>query len=173
MDILVVFGSKNGGTAGIARIVADALRAFGHTVEVKDAATDPDPRPFDAVIVGAGLYSNHWVRSARRFVEGHAATLERKPVWMFSSGPLDESARREVIPPVEQVRGLMRRTGARGHATFGGRLVAHPRGILARWMARRITGDWRDPEQIRAWANDVARSLASFERVAAPAGPAA
>jgi hypothetical protein len=39
-------------------------------------------------------------------------------VWFFSSGPLDDSAERQEIPPMESVRKLMARVGARGHCTF-------------------------------------------------------
>jgi len=50
-------------------------------------------------------------------------------VWFVSSGPLDDSAGREVIPPTRQVEILMERVGAQKHFTFGGRLApdARPR----------------------------------------------
>jgi hypothetical protein len=81
------------------------------------------------------------------------------PVWFFSSGPLDESAERRVIPPVDQVRVLMDRVGAQGHVTFGGRLAPDARGFPASAMAKRRAGDWRRPERIRGWASEIARAL--------------
>ena len=50
MQVLVVYGSKMGGTEGIAQILADELGARGATVTVADAATDPDPAGADREI---------------------------------------------------------------------------------------------------------------------------
>ena len=46
--------------------------------------------------------------------------------------------------------------GARGHVTFGGRLRPDATGFPANAMARKLSGDWRDPDQIRGWAASVA-----------------
>jgi len=80
-------------------------------------------------------------------------------VWFFSSGPLDDSAARTPIAPTRQVSVLMGRVGAQGHATFGGRLAPDARGFPASAMARKHSGDWRQPESIRAWASGIARAL--------------
>jgi menaquinone-dependent protoporphyrinogen oxidase len=55
----------------------------------------------------------------------------------------------------------MARVGARGHCTFGGRLAPDARGFPASAMARTRAGDWRNQEQIREWAIEVARALSS------------
>ncbi|HSK01543.1 MAG TPA: flavodoxin domain-containing protein, partial [Kofleriaceae bacterium] len=89
MRILVTWGSKRGGTAGIGQIVAETLRAGGHEVIAEPARAAPAPRDVDAVIVGGALYANRWHRDARRYMERHARALRRVPVWLFSSGPLD------------------------------------------------------------------------------------
>jgi menaquinone-dependent protoporphyrinogen oxidase len=47
----------------------------------------------------------------------------------------------------------MERIGARGHATFGGRLENPSKGYPV--------GDWRDPEQVRHWAEQIAGELTS------------
>lgn len=167
MRVLVTWGSKLGGTEGIARIVAEALRDARIDVELRVAGDVDAVHGFDAVIVGGGLYANRWHRDARRFVARHAAELRRVPVWMFSSGPLDDSAARAPIPPVTQVAVLMERVGAIGHATFGGRLAPDAKGFPARAMAKKLAGDWRDPERIRAWAAELAAQLPS----ASPAAP--
>jgi hypothetical protein len=53
----------------------------------------------------------------------------------------------------------MERVGALGHATFGGRLAPDAQGFPASAMARRHSGDWRDPAQIREWATAISRLL--------------
>ena len=80
-------------------------------------------------------------------------------MWFFSSGPLDDSADCQVIPPTGQVEILMDRVGAQGHATFGGRLLSDARGFPASAMAKKRAGDWRRPDTIRSWANEIARAL--------------
>jgi menaquinone-dependent protoporphyrinogen oxidase len=90
--VLVTFGSKRGGTAEIATAIADTLRAQGLTVDCVRAAGVRDIARYDAFVVGGALYAARWIREARRFVNRNAATLRARPVWMFSSGPLDDSA---------------------------------------------------------------------------------
>jgi menaquinone-dependent protoporphyrinogen oxidase len=159
MRILVTWGSKRGGTAGIGWTLANSLRERGHDVLATPARHAPSPRDFDAVIVGGAVYANRWHREARRFVEHHEHALRRVPVWLFSSGPLDASAERGELPPPRQVRALMDRVGALGHATFGGRLEATAHGPIAGSLARKHAGDWRNTDRIRAWADELSRAL--------------
>lgn len=159
--ILVAFGSKRGGTRGIALAVAEGLRASGATVDVLSVSAVDDVAGYDAVVIGSALYMGRWLREARRFVRRNADALRRVPVWMFSSGPLDDSANHRDLPPTRSVRALMALAGARGHATFGGRLASDARGLLAAAMAKQRAGDWRDLEQIAAWTRTVAADLAS------------
>lgn len=161
MRILVTWGSKRGGTAGIARTLADDLRARGLIVEARPARSSLDLRGFDAVVVGGALYANRWHPASRRFVERRIAELRRIPVWFFSSGPLDDSAAQTTIPPPLEVEVLMERLGARGHITFGGRLERNARGFPASAMARKHAGDWRRPEQIAGWADKITHELPS------------
>jgi menaquinone-dependent protoporphyrinogen oxidase len=153
MRVLVAYGTKMGGTAGIAEMVGDALTAAGLQVDVRSASERADIGTYDAVIVGGALYNNRWHRHARRFVKRHTDLLRTRPVWLFSSGLLDDSAATGEIEPVAQVQQLLRRVGARGHVTFGGRLAPRceglprqldgqdPRRRLARPPAHPLLGD--------------------------------
>jgi menaquinone-dependent protoporphyrinogen oxidase len=98
MRVLVTWGSKRGGTEGIARIIAYELNALGVEAALTPASNARDLRGYDAAIIGGALYMNRWHRDARRLVARHIAGLRRIPVWLFSSGPLDASAqlRRDV-----------------------------------------------------------------------------
>lgn len=159
MRVLVTWGSKMGGTRGIADLVADELRRAGCDVVVERASSVHDLRSFDAVIVGGALYANRWHEDARRFVHRHVEALRHRPTWFFSSGPLDDSAERSELPPPTQVAVLMERVGALGHVTFGGRLPADAKGFPAQAMAKTTSGDWRNTPHIRAWAAEVARAI--------------
>jgi menaquinone-dependent protoporphyrinogen oxidase len=159
MSILVAYGSKGGGTEGLAKIVADALREEGFTVEVAPARTVRHVEDYDAVVVGGALYAFRWHRDARRFVKRHTVELRRRPTYLFSSGPLDYSAAEHDILPVKGVQALMDRISARSHVTFGGRLAPDVKGFPASAMAKKHAGDWRDPVQVRSWAESIAADL--------------
>ena len=159
MTVLVTYGSTRGGTEGLAATVADALRQEGLAVDVVPAGAVRGIGGYDAVVVGGALYAFRWHRDARRFVKRHTAELRKRPTYFFSSGPLDDSAAHGEIPPVKGVDALMRRVGARGHATFGGRLSPDARGFPARAMAKKQAGDWRDPGQVHAWVRSIAPAL--------------
>ncbi|HEX8111968.1 MAG TPA: flavodoxin domain-containing protein [Kofleriaceae bacterium] len=161
MRVLVAWGSRHGGTEGIARRIADAMREASVDVELRAAREVDTLDGYDAAILGGALYANRWHRDARRLITRHLAALRRIPVWLFSSGPLDESAARAPIAPVTEVAILMERIGAVGHATFGGRLEPDVTGWMAHAMAPSHSGDWRDPAQIRAWAIDIAARLST------------
>jgi menaquinone-dependent protoporphyrinogen oxidase len=147
--------------------MAQALRSEGLDVDVRSAhglgADAPDISAYDAVIVGGALYANRWHKDARRFVRTHAQELRTRPVWLFSSGPLDDSAQQRDIAPVSQVSIAMREVDARGHATFGGRLAPDAKGFPASAMAKKNAGDWRDDQQVRAWAHSVVTALRGGE----------
>ena len=157
--VLVTYGSKHGGTAEIATAIAASLRAEGLTVDCTAASHVRDLDAYDAFVIGSGLYIHRWAREATRFVIRHEAELRTRPVWMFSSGPLDDSAQHRSIPPVPRVAGLMARVGANGHATFGGRIARDAKGFIASRMAKANAGDWRNWEQITGWARDIAHHL--------------
>jgi menaquinone-dependent protoporphyrinogen oxidase len=159
MRVLVTWGSKHGGTEGIGRLLAEALEGHGFEVVAAPVAGVGKLGEFDAAIVGGAIYANRWARSARRFVDRHVGELRKIPVWFFSSGPLDDSADRKEIPPPTEVAVLAERVGAKDHVTFGGRLEPDVKGFPASAMAKTRSGDWRNPDQMRAWATELANAL--------------
>ncbi|MGC4110212.1 MAG: flavodoxin domain-containing protein [Nocardioides sp.] len=161
MEALVVYGSKRGGTEGLARMLDAALSEQGVKVALRPAREHRnDLARFDLVVVGGALYMGRWHRSARRFVLRESQTLRDKPVWFFSSGPIGESGESAPdLAPVHQVRLLMDMVGARGHATFGGRLAPTAHGFAARAMAKKAAGDWRDEDAVRQWSKEIMSTL--------------
>jgi len=156
MRILVAYGSKREGTKGIAETLAAELVHRSCPTDVMPAGEVGSLDGYDVVVCGGALYAGRWHRAARRFVARHARALRDRTVFLFSSGPLDDSASSKEIPPTRQVRRLMRRVGAVDHRTFGGRLAADAKGFPAASMAKQHAGDWRDPAMIRAWADQIA-----------------
>jgi menaquinone-dependent protoporphyrinogen oxidase len=68
---------------------------------------------------------------------------------------------------------IVARLDARDHVTFGGRLSERARGFIARQILQQGKGgDFRDREQIRAWAHDIAAELTAADATCGPSGRA-
>jgi menaquinone-dependent protoporphyrinogen oxidase len=165
--VLVAYGSTNGSTAEIAGWVAQALREDGLQVELADADHGEDVSSND----GGAVYVTRWHPAAQRLTRRHAEALRGRPVWLFSSGPLDTSADRGPVPVMRGAGKALTRVGAVEHVTFGGRIAPD----APSWMARRMAGsglrgDFRNPERVRAWAHGIGQQLlARQDRTAPPA----
>ncbi|MGX1267552.1 flavodoxin domain-containing protein [Streptomyces phaeoluteigriseus] len=159
-NVLVAYATKNGSTAEIAEAVAAVLRKDGLTAEALPARSVTDVGPYDAVVVGGGLYAGRWHKDARRFVRRQRRALTERPVWFFSSGPLDASASERDIPPVPGARRAMDKLRVTEHVTFGGRLEEGAEGRIARMIVQSGKGgDFRDFAAIESWAAGVAKAL--------------
>ncbi|MFH8727337.1 flavodoxin domain-containing protein [Streptomyces termitum] len=158
--VLVAYGSKHGATAGIADEIGRALRDDGFDTDVRPAGTVTDVGGYDGVVLGGALYAGRWNGEARRCARRNADQLRHRPVWLFSSGPVDRSAEQRDIPPVRGVARRMKQLGAREHVTFGGALTADSPDLVARALVRHGKGgDFRDPARVRAWAHRIGAAL--------------
>jgi menaquinone-dependent protoporphyrinogen oxidase len=163
MTVLVAYGTTNGSTGEIARWIGAELAAAGLVAEVRPAHEVRDVDGYEAVILGAAVYMAGWHRDARAFAHRFAGQLAPRPVWLFSSGPLDRSAEEGEVPPSPQAESAMHALQGRGHVTFGGRVSPDAHGWLG-VIARRIIneghgGDFRNPERVRTWARQVAAQI--------------
>jgi menaquinone-dependent protoporphyrinogen oxidase len=161
-EVLVAYGSKMGGTAGIAERIADTLRGRGHQVTLVPAGEGPKDRAWDAVVLGSGLYAGRWHKDALRFLR-RLAKASQKPsrVWLFHSGPLGDEHADDPEPAPAKVQALAARLGAEDVVTFGGRFRAEDAsGFIAKAMAKgNVLGDWRRLDHAEAWANSIAGEL--------------
>ena len=157
--VLVAYATKHGSTREIAETIGRVIRDTGLAVDVVTARAVGDVSPYDAVVLGSALYAAHWQREANRFVARHMASLQARPVWLFSSGPLDRSAAAGNLPVPPHVAPAIDPIGYRDHRTFGGRLLPGTPGVDERILATHPIGDFRDFAVIEAWAATIARAL--------------
>ncbi|KUL21118.1 flavodoxin domain-containing protein [Streptomyces regalis] len=158
--VLVAYGTTNGSTAQIAEAVAEVLRKEGLTAESLPAGSVARVDPYDAVVVGGAVYAGRWHKDSRRFLRRHRRELAGRPLWLFSSGPLDPSASERDIPPVPGLKRAMTRLDVNGHVTFGGCLQEGAKGWVARMIIKNGKGgDFRDFDRIEDWARTVADDL--------------
>jgi len=161
-EVLVAYGSKMGGTAGIAERIADTLRGRGHRVTSAAAGKVPKGATWDAVVVGSGLYAGRWRGEAVRLLKRLARSAQKPGrVWLFHSGPLGDEHADDPVKLPEKVQALAERLGAEDVVTFGGRLDATAPGLIAKAMAKgNVLGDWRRLDHAEGWANAIAGELA-------------
>lgn len=166
MNVLIAYATRLGSTRGIASRLGAALAADGLATTVVPVASVTDLRAYDAFVIGSAIYAGHWMTEAGRFIEDHQVALATHPVWLFSSGPVGETAtRHEPVAPAG-IEALGRTVSARGHRVFAGALD-HAAvdgagfGPVERFIAKRFVpeGDYRDWPEIDAWAAEIAREL--------------
>lgn len=162
MHVLVTYGTKMGGTAEIAKRIADTLDAEKFSVTVRPAKQAQHPEEFDAVVAGSAVYSLRWRREAVRTLKRLTATGFKRPVWLFQSGPLGDEQDDDLQKFPAKVEKLASMLDVRGSTTFGGRLPEDADGFIASSMVKQgRAGDWRDFEEIDLWAKGIARELGS------------
>ncbi len=154
--VLVTYGTKMGSTAEIAEEIGRTLREEGLEVEVREASRAAGSDGYDGVVVGSAVYMARWRPEVVRFLKREKAYLASRPVWLFHDGPLDREPEHQLQPLPKDVAELAAFIGVENAVTFGGRLDEHPDGFLARRMAPRMAGDFRDWDAIHAWARSVA-----------------
>ena len=172
--VLVAYASKLGSTREIAETIAGVLNASGCEAaaqSVRDARTLDG---WDAVVLGSALYAAHWQRDANRFVTRHGDALRARPLWLFSSGPLDARLAAANLPLTEHAAGIVGGLGSREHRTFGGRLLPDAP-VDPQVLATHPIGDFRDWAAIHDWAQQIARAARALTEAAASpaASPAA
>lgn len=174
MSILVTYSSRHGATQGIAERISHKLRESGQYVDIRPIATVGDVEGYQAIVVGAAAYYAHWMKEAARFVQHNQSILAQRAVWIFSSGPLGtertDTQGRDVLTTAEpkefaaiksiiQPRDMRVFFGALDPKTFSGPM---------RFIAERLpVGDFREWDEIDAWAESIARALSPVAAEAA------
>lgn len=160
MRVLVSAASKHGATAGIADHIGETLRHRGTDVTV---AEPDDARPdggYDGIVLGSGVYAGHWLKDARNLAARIAATSARPPVWVFSSGPLGDPPKPDEEPV--DVAGIVELLAPVEHRIFAGKIDKDDLGFGERAImiaVRAPDGDFRDWDEITAWADGIADML--------------
>lgn len=157
--VLVAYATKMGSNGEIARVIEAGLRAAGLEAVAVPAREARDLAPYDAVVLGSALYAAHWQRDANRFVARSRDALRAKPLYLWSSGPLDRSLAARDLPPAANVLETLGDIPFRAHHTFGGRLDPAAPGVDAQILRTHQQGDFRDWSRIEQYAAQIAREL--------------
>jgi len=158
--VLVVVASKHGSTAEIAEALGRGLAERGIIAEVKDVSSVSELAGYDAVLLGSAVYAGRWMKSIRELIELRHEELLGRPVWLFSSGPVGEPPR-PAEDPVD-VATIAAALDTRGHRVFPGKLDKSKLGLAekALVMSMRVPdGDYRNWDEVAAWAGEIAAAL--------------
>ena len=173
MRILVVWGSRHGAANGIAERIGKRLRAAGHDAEVRPAKLAGVLAGYDAFVIGSAFYFGHWMKEAVEFVRRKRLILAHRPLWLFSSGPLGtettDTQGRELtaVSEPKEIAEFRESVKPRDHRVFFGALDRSELGFRDRAIAKLPAartllpeGDFRDWQDIEAWAESIANDLA-------------
>lgn len=160
MHVLVTYGTKMGGTAEIAKRIANTLTDENFSATLRPARDVEHPEEFDAVVLGSAVYSLRWRRDAVRILKTLTRAGFTRPIWLFHSGPIGDEQANDPQKFPAKVMKLAADLDVRDRITFGGRLPEDASGFIARSMVKQgRAGDWRDFSQIEVWAKEIAAEL--------------
>src|SRR5260370_6941489 len=127
--VLISAASRYGSTSEIARVIGDTLADKGIDVDIVPPEAVDSVADYDAVVLGSAVYAGHWLVPARDLVTRFRDELAARSLWLFSSGPVGDPARRLVQSmgqdPAE-IAWISRDTRPQDHRVFARRLHSPP-----------------------------------------------
>lgn len=159
--ILVAYASKHGSTEGIARFIVDRLSQRGKSAEARPVDAITELGGPEAVVLGSAVYAGSWLKEAVEFARAQREGLASVPVWLFSSGPLGGQVV-DVEEQPQQLAELREALRPRDHRIFFGALDRDSLGFGERMIMKAVKapeGDFRDWDEIAAWADRIAEDL--------------
>ena len=153
MKILLTSSSKHGSTDEVAAVIAERLQAAQIDVETKRPEDVDSVEEYDA-------YMTKWTPEAVDFTERFRDVLRARPVWAFSVG-LSGLPKGKVADPM-RIGPVLLAIDPEDHMTFAGRFDPSKLSLRERSIAKlggASEGDYRNWDEVRAWADAIATSL--------------
>jgi menaquinone-dependent protoporphyrinogen oxidase len=86
VKVLVIYGSRWGSTAEVAKKIGLTLTQEGCIVEVINAKKNPKKlEPYDLIIIGSGMRADKWTKETLVFLEKNAKFLQNRKTALFVS----------------------------------------------------------------------------------------
>ncbi|MGF1505870.1 MAG: flavodoxin domain-containing protein [Anaerolineae bacterium] len=162
MHILIAYATEHGSTMDVAAALGEALAEHGHRVDIRPVEETPDPRAYDAVVIGSAVQHGTWLPGAVDYARGQQEVLARIPVALFcvhirnTGADAESRAARQAY--LDDVRPYVQPVA---EGFFAGRF--NRRGaaeLLPGWAARLVpTIDMRKWDLIGGWAGDLSMKL--------------
>ena len=162
MTVLVTYATKHGSTREIAEAIAATLVDPGIPTDALAVNTIADVELYEAVVLGSAVSMGRWLKEATDFVRRNREQLAARPLWLFSSGPLGTDVVDDEEQPKELAE-LHETLEPRDHRLFYGALTRDALGFGERMVVKAVKApeaDFRDWDEIQAWAGAIAGELA-------------
>lgn len=173
--MLVAYASRAGSTAEVAETVGQVLRESGAEVDVRPVDQVRGLAGYDALVLGTAIWAFKPLPEARRFVAEQQQALADLPVAYFAlcellreDTPANRAHTRGFLDPLRKIKEPV------SFAIFAGKRDLSGVNPVLRWLLAKLLkiqhGDWRNWDQIRAWAAELAPRLTMPESVVAGRG---
>jgi menaquinone-dependent protoporphyrinogen oxidase len=103
MKALVVYGTRWGGSEGIAKKIGAVLRQYGITVDIlnaKNAIANAQYNicidSYKLIVVGSGIRADKWTKDTLNFIEKNVEVLKTKKIALFVSCQMADRIEEEV-----------------------------------------------------------------------------
>ncbi len=123
---------------------------------------------YQGFAIGSAIHAGHWLKPGIEFVRNNVGLLRDAPVWLFSSGPLGDKGASGPQPDPKEIDDIRDLVDVRNHVVFGGAFDPETADLeRVGWIEKQISthflpvGDWRNWDEIEAWAREIAVSVAA------------
>jgi menaquinone-dependent protoporphyrinogen oxidase len=163
--VLVIYASKYGATAEIAKKIGEVLQQEGLPADVLPVKSVKNLADYQEVVIGSALYIGMWRREATNFLKKNEKLLAGRKVWIFSTGPSGKGDPVQLLKGIVLPRGvkpIADRIKPRDIAVFGGNLNEAKMSSFEKWVIKRVkaeAGDFRDWDAINNWAKGIAAAV--------------
>lgn len=178
MKALVVYGTRYGTATEIAEEITRVIEEEGIEVDLADARRlkDCDLTPYDLVVAGSGIKIGKWTKKSLKFLQDNKKVLARKKVAIFvtcgaaneeenrAEGQekyLDEVAKKNLInePVATGLFGSVYDPEANGGMMYKFTMRFIKKDLEKKGIDTSKRLDYRDWDEIRAWARNLADML--------------
>lgn len=153
MKVLIAYATKYGSTGEVAEKIGKVMESKGAEIRVANIDEKPDPKDYDAAVIGGAVYIGMLNGKTKGFVAKHKKTLKGIPVAYFVvSGTMkdDTPENREKIG--SKLNPMIKKVLPVDVALFGG---AFDPAKGPKMMASEPATDYRDWNAITAWAEGL------------------
>ena len=157
--ILVTYATKAGSTAEIAAKIGEHLSARGFAVDVINVKSKPDPKEYQAVILGSCIRMGGWLPEMLDYIKANQFTLNSMQAALFTVHMLnageDEISKAARTAYMDKVRDLMPGTE---EVYFLGAMDFSKLSLLDRFISKMVKAeesDQRDWNKIKFWSSTV------------------
>jgi len=155
-QILVTYTSRSGSTAEIAAAIGKELQNAGYTTDITDMKETASVDGYQAVVMGAPVYAGHIEKRLISFIDRNRQALGNVPLAAFVVGIAPVYPKAGTADEVlDQVKKSLAPLEPSAVTMFAGRLEYTNQSFLKRTMIHLMkvpTGDFRDWDEISAWA---------------------